>query len=255
MPIFTPDSKLVENVAPSPNHGDRRGGAIDMIVLHYTGMADEASALAKLCSAQSEVSAHYYVRQDGRIAQCVPEARRAWHAGVACWDGKTDINSCSIGIEIVNPGHDFDYPDFEPGQVEAVIALCCDIVQRHAIPPDRVLAHSDVAPDRKMDPGEKFPWGDLHRAGVGHWVPPHPIGIEIPHALEASGADVTRLQSSLAAYGYCIAVSGRYDERTRQVVAAFQRHFRPQRTDGVADLSTVNTLRDLLTTRPIITHA
>jgi N-acetylmuramoyl-L-alanine amidase len=250
-----PDSKLVAASAPSPNHGERRGNALDMIVLHYTGMPDAQSALARLCAAESEVSAHYFVHEDGRIVQCVAEARRAWHAGEACWDGDTDINSRSIGIEIANPGHDGGYPDFARAQIEAVIALCRDIVDRHAITPDRVLAHSDVAPGRKMDPGEKFPWGELHRAGVGHWVPPHPIGVEVAHALEASGADVTRLQSAFAAYGYCIEVNDRYDERTRLVVAAFQRHFRPERVDGIADTSTVNTLRDLLAARPIITRA
>jgi N-acetylmuramoyl-L-alanine amidase len=255
MPAFFPDSEFVEAAVPSPNHGERRGKQLDMIVLHYTGMPDAPSALARLCAEGSDVSAHYVVHEDGRILQCVPEARRAWHAGEACWDGETDINSRSVGIEIVNPGHDGGYPDFPPAQIEAVIALCRDIVVRHAITPDRVLAHSDVAPGRKIDPGEKFPWDVLHRAGVGHWVPPHPIGVEeIPRALEASGADLRELQENLAAYGYCLP-AGSDEAATKTIVAAFQRHFRPARIDGIADASTVNTLRDLLAARPVITRA
>src|SRR3974390_1926530 len=175
-PAFAPDSCVVAEVMPSPTPGERSNRRRpDMILLHYTGMADADSALALLCTQGSNVSAHYFVCEDGRIIQMVPEGRRAWHAGKSEWAGETDINSCSIGIEIVNPGHDHGYPPFPKRQIAAVTALCRSIQTRHIIPPTRVLAHSDVAPARKQDPGEKFPWRTLHDSGVGHWVPPAPI--------------------------------------------------------------------------------
>ena len=146
-----------------------------MIVLHYTGMPDAGAALERLCTPASQVSAHYFVFEDGRMVQMVPEKRRAWHAGLASWAGETDINSCSIGIEIANPGHEFGYPDFPKRQIAAVTALCRGILTRHAIAPERVLAHSDIAPVRKKDPGERFPWQTLHESGVGHWVKAAPI--------------------------------------------------------------------------------
>ena len=146
-----------------------------MIVLHYTGMKSGEEALARLTDPAAKVSSHYLVHEDGRIDQLVPEARRAWHAGLSSWKGVADINSCSIGIEIVNPGHEFGYRDFPDAQIEAVISLCRDIIARHRIPNARVLAHSDVAPARKQDPGEKFPWARLAASGVGLWVEPSPL--------------------------------------------------------------------------------
>jgi N-acetylmuramoyl-L-alanine amidase len=221
-----------------------------MIVLHYTGMRTGAAALERLCEAGSDVSAHYLVFEDGKIVQCVREARRAWHAGDACWAGESDINSRSIGIEIVNPGHDWGYADFPDAQTDAVIALCRDILARRSIPRDRVLAHSDVAPARKQDPGEKFPWARLAAAGVGHWVAPAPIdGSGAGLTLDDRGPMVRDLQAQLADYGYRIDASGSYDAQTRDVVAAFQRHFRPARVDGIADGSTRATLARLLAAR------
>src|SRR3954447_7916198 len=171
MKAFTPDSSVASDVIPSANYGERNDGRLpDMIVLHYTGMPDVEGAIARLCTAGSDVSAHYIVLEDGRIVQCVPEAKRAWHAGVAFWAGEEDINSCSIGIEIVNRGHDWGYPDFPLRQTAAVIALCRGIMLRRKVPSHRVLGHSDVAPSRKKDPGEKFPWHSLANSGVGHWV-------------------------------------------------------------------------------------
>ena len=180
----------------------------------------------------------------------VPESRRAWHAGVSSWAGETDINSCSIGIEIANPGHDFGYPDFPKRQIAAVTALCRGIQTRNTIPPARVLAHSDVAPSRKQDPGEKFPWRTLWDSGVGHWVKPAPItegGAVL--ALGDRGDAVTSMQDLLGEYGYDITISGTYDSTTHDVVKAFQRHFRPERVDGVVDESTRITLHELLTQR------
>ena len=253
MPPFQPDSFVVSEIVASPNQDERKGGLPpDMIVLHYTGMADDQAALDRLCSAESKVSSHYVVFAGGRIVQCVPEARRAWHAGVSSWAGETDINSRSIGIEITNPGHDFGYPDFPRRQTAAVIMLCRAILARHRqIRPDRVLAHSDVAPARKQDPGEKFPWGLLSESGIGHWVRPAPLTLDgTPLKPGDSGDAVLRLQWELANYGYGIAETGLYDEATRDVVAAFQRHFRPERVNGIADESTATTLRALIETRP-----
>jgi N-acetylmuramoyl-L-alanine amidase len=186
------------------------------------------------------------VFEDGRVVQLVSENRRAWHAGESFWAGETDINSCSIGIEIVNPGHDYGYPDFPAGQIAAVTALCRDILTRLAIPAERVLAHSDVAPSRKQDPGEKFPWRTLHDCGVGHWVQPAPL-TEPGEVLAPGdrGEAVAQLQTTLATYGYGIAATGSFDRTTGDVVTAFQRHFRPQRVDGIADASTRRTLKEL----------
>jgi N-acetylmuramoyl-L-alanine amidase len=224
-----------------------------MILLHYTGMADADAALALLCMQGmqgSGVSAHYFVFEDSRIIQMVPESRRAWHAGKSEWAGETDINSCSIGIEIVNPGHDYGYPDFPARQISAVTTLCRSIQTRNSIAPVRVLAHSDVAPARKQDPGEKFPWRTLYESGVGHWVKPAPI-MNFGQVLApgSRGDAVVALQKSLREYGYGIEANGDYDSNTLEVVTAFQRHFRPERIDGSADLSTLTTLQELLANR------
>lgn len=243
-----PDSPLVDEVVRSPNYGERHG-PLDMILLHYTGMETADAALARLADPAAEVSCHYLVHEDGRVVQMVAETARAWHAGRANWAGETDINSRSVGIEIVNRGHDFDYPDFPEPQVAAVIALCRDIAKRRAVAPHRVLGHSDVAPVRKRDPGEKFPWDRLAAAGVGHWVAPEPVSSGRFFEPGARGEPIKALQSMLALYGYGVAVSGLFDDATQAVVTAFQRHFRPARVDGVADVSTIATLHRLLVAR------
>jgi N-acetylmuramoyl-L-alanine amidase len=248
---FRPDSCVVAEVKPSPNHGERKAGAKpDMVVLHYTGMRDSRLALDHLCSSASDVSAHYVVMEDGHVVQCVPESRRAWHAGLSKWAGETDINSCSIGIEIANPGHDYGYPDYPRRQIAALISLCRGIFTRHNIAPDRILGHSDIAPARKNDPGEKFPWRLLADSGVGLWVKPAPIitGGRI-FVLGDRDPEVETLQMSLRNYGYGLDSSGSYDSETMAVVAAFQRHFRPARVDGIADVSTVATLGALISAR------
>jgi N-acetylmuramoyl-L-alanine amidase len=242
---------VVAEVRPSPNHGERKAGAkIDMVVLHYTGMADTEAALTRLCTAGTDVSAHYVVMEDGRIIQLVPEDRRAWHAGIASWAGESDVNSCSIGIEIANPGHSHGYPDFPKRQIAATIMLCRSIFTRFQIPAWRVLAHSDVAPTRKQDPGEKFPWNVLHGAGIGMWVKPAPIVQGGPiFVLGENDPAITEIQSRLAKFGYDVQVTGSYDGPTRDVIAAFQRHFRPAKVDGVADTSTIATIRSLASAR------
>jgi N-acetylmuramoyl-L-alanine amidase len=251
---FHPDSSLVAEVKASPNQGERKSGAhIDMLLLHYTGMPDAAAAIKHLCQPGTDVSAHYVVLEDGHIVQCVPEARRAWHAGQAFWNGETDINSCSIGIEIANPGHDYGYPDFPRRQIAAVTALCRGILTRHRIRADRVLAHSDVSPARKRDPGEKFPWRILHGSGIGLWVNPAPIA---PHGflyvLGESNPTIAETQVLLGRYGYSVGNSSCLDGPTRDAVAAFQRHFRPARVDGVLDSSTVETLKALQAARELL---
>jgi len=242
-----PDSPLAARFLASPNRGERRGHARpNCLVLHYTGMPTGEAALDLLTEPASEVSAHYFIWEDGRIDQLVPESERAWHAGNAFWKGESDLNSASIGIEIVNPGHDGGSPPYPDRQIAATIALVRDCLSRWTIPPERVLAHSDVAPLRKRDPGEGFPWERLWRGGVGHWVPPAPLsgGELIRH--EEEGPPVRALQAMLALYGYGLELTGVYDRHTRAVVTAFQRHFRPERVDGEADASTVATLKALI---------
>src|SRR6516164_1717127 len=253
MSAFLPDSFIAADVAPSPNFDERKDGRRpDMILLHYTGMQSGGAALQQLTKAASKVSSHYVVFENGRIVQCVPEDKRAWHAGESSWAGESDINSHSIGIEIVNPGYEFGYTDFPLRQIAATISLCKSIMTRRGpISADRILAHSDVAPARKQDPGEKFPWGLLSESGVGHWVRAAPLDLD-GHGLKPGdrGDAVARLQRTLRSYGYGLAETGVYDTATLEVVTAFQRHFRQARIDGIADPSTLLTLRALIETRP-----
>lgn len=232
---------------PSPNHNERRA-AVDILLLHYTGMADCAAAIDRLCDPASDVSSHYVVRENGAILRLVDEERRAWHAGHGNWQGRGDINSRSIGIEICNGGHEFGLPPYPRRQMAAVMALCRDILSRWLIPPRNVLAHSDTAPQRKVDPGERFSWARLAAAGIGHWVRPSRARAGMALRPGMGGEAVEALQNELAAYGYGITASGRYDEQTEIVVRAFQRHFRPSRCDGIADAATRSTLRQLLAT-------
>lgn len=245
-----PDTPLARRVAPSPNHGERRGRGIDTLVLHYTGMTSGAAALARLRDPLSEVSAHYLVFEDGGIVQMVPEARRAWHAGAGSWKGDSDVNARSVGIEIVHPGHAGGLPPYPEVQISAVIALCRDIGARWPVPPERVLAHSDTAPERKEDPGETFPWARLAAEGVGHHVPPARLSDGRFFAAGDAGQPIEALQAMFALYGYALPVTGTFDACTVSVVTAFQRHFRQARVDGVADASTIKTLRDLIAALP-----
>ncbi len=199
----------------SPNHNARPvGRAIDMLLLHYTGMETSDAALARLCDEAAEVSAHYLIDEGGEVHALVGEERRAWHAGLACWAGERDINGCSIGIELVNPGHEFGYRAFPRAQMDALLPLCQDILGRHPIPPHRVLGHSDVAPARKEDPGELFDWAAMAAAGIGLW----------PEAREANPAP------ALEDFGYDVAGAG-----LAACATAFQRHWRPAKIDGVMD--------------------
>ena len=221
----------------SPNADDRPPGcAVDTLILHYTGMPNAAAALDRLCDPSAKVSAHYLIDEDGSVVQLVPEELRAWHAGVSSWQGRACLNDCSIGLELVNPGHEWGYRPFTEAQYDACIALGLAILARRPIPSRRVLAHSDVAPARKQDPGELFDWPRLAAAGIGLWPRP---GAGTPRAVD-------RLQSDLARFGYGVAPSGHFDEATHLVVMAFQRHFRPTRVDGRPDQTTLARLDGLL---------
>jgi N-acetylmuramoyl-L-alanine amidase len=245
-----PDSSLVRRCVASPNHGERIGTASpSMLILHYTGMPDGQGALERLSDEAAQVSCHYFVGEDGEIIQMVPEARRAWHAGQSNWEGIADINSHSIGIEIVNPGHEWGSRDFPAVQMAAVRALCRDIISRRAILPQHVLGHSDIAPLRKTDPGERFDWAGLAAEGVGLHVPPAPIRGGRFFSRGDTGQPIEALQAMFSLYGYGLPITGVYDDLTEAVVTAFQRHFRPERVDGICDASTIETLRDLIAKR------
>lgn len=230
--------------APSPNF-DARTTLPDIIVLHYTGMQTGEGALARLRDPEAKVSSHYMVEEDGRVFRLVPEERRAWHAGRSFWKGQTDINSASIGVEIVNPGHEFGYRPFPDAQIASVIALVADIRTRWIVEDGKIVGHADVAPDRKEDPGELFPWKHLAEAGHGLWVEP-PAAPGEPLGEGEEGAGVFALQAGLTRLGYDCAPSGKYDARTAAVIRAFQRHWRQERVDGIADGETRARLIGLL---------
>ncbi len=245
--LEAPDSSLVARLSPSPNFGARRSGGIDMIVLHYTGCPSAESAELWMCSPDSQVSAHYLVEEDGAIVQLVAEAARAWHAGAAYWAGEEDVNSRSIGIEIQNAGHECGAPPPYPEvQMAAVEALVADIMRRHGIAPERVVGHSDVAPLRKADPGEHFPWARLAAAGLALPVPEAPAGGEVLLREGDEGTVVRDAQQRLARVGYGVPVSGIYCGHTAAVVRAFQRRFRPARVDGAFDTGTAGALEAVL---------
>ena len=227
----------------SPNH-DSRGEPpnvrpINMLVLHYTGMQSAAAALDRLCDPAARVSAHYLVEEDGALWRLVPEVRRAFHAGVSCWHGETDLNQVSIGIEIVNPGHEWGYRPFPEPQMAAVERLCRDLLARHRIPPDRVVGHSDIAPDRKSDPGELFDWPRLARAGIGLWPPPA-AGLSRRRGRGVGVVQHAAALADLARIGYCVSAAAE-----QIALAAFQRRFRPERWDGLLDAETCARLAEV----------
>lgn len=219
---------------PSPNFDDRTL-PVSMIVLHYTGMQDAASAIERLCDPEAKVSAHYLIAEDGRILRMVAEDKRAWHAGKSYWRGITNINSASIGIELVNPGHEFGYRPFPVAQIDALIPLMQGIVTRHGITRGNIVGHSDIAPARKDDPGELFPWERLARLRLA--LPSPTKNLMDPHWTDAG------FLLALERFGYDV---------TEPVAAiqAFQRRFRPSRFDGIIDGETRSKLLALLLPRP-----
>lgn len=235
---------------PSPNYDDR-SLPVSLLILHYTGMETGEAALARLCEKDAKVSAHYVVETDGCVFQLVDEDKRAWHAGVSEWAGETNINSASIGIEIVNGGHDWRdtdgvlpaYPDV---QINALIPLCKAVMARHDIPAMNVLGHSDVAPARKQDPGEHFPWAGLAAAGVGVWPQTIVDDRRVLFGPDLRDRGVSILQSGLAHIGYGARVTGVMDTPTQEVIAALQRRYRPDQIDGVVDMQTMDIVKWLV---------
>lgn len=249
MPLITaPDSPLVSDLFPSPNIEPRfRNMSPSFLILHYTGLETVERSLEVLSRPDCKVSCHYVVDVDGRVVQMVAEEMRAWHAGISSWHGETDLNSASIGIEIQNPGHAHGYPEFPDSQMRAVIALCQDIIARRDIAAERVLAHSDIAPSRKVDPGEKFDWRRLAKEGVGLWVPPEPVDdMEEGLGLGDDGPAVAEARRLLARYGYGLSGEGPIDTELGFVLRAFQLHFRPERIDSRLDRSTSRTIERLI---------
>ena len=208
----------------SPNFGSRPEGiVIDMLVIHYTGMPTGTAALRRLCDPSAKVSAHYLIEEDGRLFRLVREAERAWHSGVASWRGDSNINDRSIGIELVNPGHEYGYRPFPAVQMAAVIELASDILARHPILSRNVVGHSDVAPTRKQDPGELFDWRALAAAGIGAW--PDEFG-------DSCGCDAGTLLADIG-----------YDTSDFELaLIAFQRRYPPARVDGQLDENVLNQL-------------
>jgi len=220
-------------VRPSPNFGPRPADvAVDVLVLHYTGMRNAETALRRLCDPAAKVSAHYVIDEDGTVIALVPEDRRAWHAGVSWWRGRDDVNARSIGVELVNPGHEFGYRTFPEAQMAALVTLARDILTRYPIEARNIVGHSDVAPGRKTDPGELFDWPRLAAAGIGLW----PADAR-PAPERRTAPDI--VATALTEFGY------RTDD-LEAAVNAFQRHFRPAVIDGVADAETVGRLDALL---------
>jgi N-acetylmuramoyl-L-alanine amidase len=229
---------------PSPNHDSRGeviGGPprIDVLVLHYTGMQSAEAALDLLCDPAARVSAHYVVEEDGAIWRLVPEERRAWHAGVSYWQGETTLNTVSIGVEIVNPGHEWGYRAFPESQMRAVETLCREIVSRWRIPAHRIVGHSDIAPTRKSDPGELFDWPRLARAGIGLWPEPS-AELRRRRGRGVGVVERARALADLARIGYQVEPGN-----VEPALAAFQRRFRPERWDGRLDGETSARLIDV----------
>lgn len=233
----------------SPNFNDRKL-PVSMLILHYTGMENGVTAKARLCDPAAEVSAHWLVHEDGMTDRLVEEDKRAWHAGRGSWNGITDVNSASIGIEIVNGGHnvplaDGSLPPYPDAQILAVIKLAKDIIERHDIQPRNIVGHSDIAPERKEDPGEHFPWAGLAAAGVGIWPGDLPEDDRI--LFEAGDRDrgISIIQRGLADLGYGASVTGCLDEPTQAIIRAVQRRYRPAKIDGIIDMQVMEVLKRL----------
>lgn len=258
--------------SPSPNFDDRKR-PIRFVVLHYTGMESADGALRVLSdplpqreaylneipasplmvdgrpadrvlvpAPMSKVSSHYLAYEDGRVFQLVDEAKRAWHAGRGTWDGENDMNSCSIGIEIANGGHDFGLPDFTEPQIQSVMTLVRTILDRHGLDPRAVIGHSDLAPSRKPDPGEKFPWKRFAQAGLSIWPAAGPEDGDQRVLFETLGtmnAGISTIQTGLGTIGYGVEVNGTYDNVLKDIIRAFQRRFRQSKADGIIDVETV----------------
>jgi N-acetylmuramoyl-L-alanine amidase len=240
-------SKLDIIERPSPNFDTRPDARHpDMLVLHYTGMQTAEDAISRLADPNAKVSAHYVICEDGVVVKMVAEENRAWHAGVSHWAGEGSVNSFSIGVEIVNPGHEWGYQAFPNSQMQTVLQLTKQIVERHNIPKNRVLGHSDVAFSRKTDPGELFNWHLLAENGVGFVAPSELVrGTEYVSS-HSTALEISSLQSKLKQFGYGLDVTGDYCDATKDCVTAFQRHWFQSGVSGLADVETLAKLNFLL---------
>ncbi|MCP9222432.1 N-acetylmuramoyl-L-alanine amidase [Erythrobacter sp. LQ02-29] len=214
------DDELVDRTARSPNFNER-ALPISMVVIHYTEMQDQGFAIERLCDPEAKVSAHYLIGGGGEVVQLVAEDKRAWHAGQSYWRGHRDVNSASIGIELDHPGHAYGYRDFHKAQIDALIPLLARIVKQYDIPRANVVGHSDVAPQRKIDPGELFPWERLAEYDL---CLPRPEKLELGDPFSNDGAFYLALER----YGYDITDG-------HKAVEAFQRRWRPEKIDGEID--------------------
>jgi len=233
----------------SPNFNERKL-PVSVLVLHYTGMESGVAARNRLCDPAAEVSAHWLVYEDGRTENLVPEEKRAWHAGVGSWRGITDVNSASIGIEIVNGGHNFpladdSLPPYPDPQILSIVKLAKEVIGRHNIKPQNVVGHSDIAPDRKEDPGEHFPWAGLAAAGVGIWPGELPTDSRVLFEPGDRDRGISIIQRGLADLGYGASVTGCLDEPTQAIIRAIQRRYRPSQIDGVIDMQVMEILKRL----------
>lgn len=223
----------------SPNSNERKL-PVSMLVLHYTGMEDGASAIKRLCDPDAAVSAHYVVEEDGNVLNLVPEHKRAWHAGISAWNGITDVNSASIGVEIVNGGHDFGLPEFPDEQIDAVIALCRGILSRHDIPWYNIVGHNEIAPDRKLDPGIQFPWAKLAEEGIGYW--PKGGAAPLPD-------DDRALREALPRIGYDVDMAPLSGADHGTIISEFQRRYLPQSVTGTACETTRTRIAEIIVKR------
>ncbi|MBX7146570.1 MAG: N-acetylmuramoyl-L-alanine amidase [Alphaproteobacteria bacterium] len=230
---------------PSPNFNSRPiGQTINILLIHYTGMQNGSVALDRMCDPQSKVSAHYMIEENGDIFALVEEKNRAWHAGIGGWQNEDNINNCSIGIELVNPGHKFGYRPFQEKQMISLINLAKKILARHPIPPRHVLGHSDIAPLRKEDPGELFDWKRLADNGIGLY--PDDTFIHKDKNLYEWKNDIYQLKCNLRKFGYILGINSIYDDELKAVITAFQRHFHPHICDGLWNEECQNKLINLL---------
>ena len=233
----------------SPNFNDRKL-PVSILILHYTGMESGTAAKARLCDPAADVSAHWLVHENGEAENLVDEDKRAWHAGRGSWNGITDVNSASIGIEIVNGGHNVPLPDgslppYPNAQILAVIKLAKDIIARHDIQPRNIVGHSDIAPERKEDPGEHFPWASLAAAGIGVWPGDLPEDDRILFEPGDRDRGISIVQRGLADLGYGATVTGCLDDSTQAIIRAVQRRYRPSRIDGIIDMQVMEVLKRL----------